>query len=475
MKILRKFLRSLNSINIQIFFLFWLIWVAFFVLMGFAVFIPTMDARNYTELSTEEVNIYQLEVIKLVQNNTLHRLQYQNNKIHTDNDIPAIRRKPVLVDPNDYNNIIGLLDYTKNTQFYQFINHANNPLIPQKRRFYNQDIIGPFISPYPFSDTEPYLLYFIESVDPTWEFINFFFDHPLIMLFLLMATSTPLLFGLIFSLTQPIKELRSAANAISTGDLAVRPILEKRGSIELREVGKSFNHMVTSLEDMINSQQRLLLDVSHELRTPLTRLQLAAALLRRRQGEGVELQRINTEAERMEKMLNQLLSLSRQHANSHIDRKVLSLPMIWKEVVKDAEFESHERNFKFSFQQNISHPETYFINGNEDALASALENIIRNAFKYAYNQVQLSCNLIDDQIEIVIDDNGEGVAEHEYSQIFRPFYRTDQARARTTGGTGLGLSIVANVTEQHKGRVSASKSPLGGLRVTILLPLWFEI
>lgn len=477
MKILHKPCQLLNSINVQIFFLFWLIWLAFFVLMGFAFFIPTMDARNYTELSSDEVNLYQFEVIKLTKNNMLHDLQYQDNTLqHERKNLSSLPRKPVLVDPNDFNKIIGHLDYNEKNQLYQFANRSNNPLSPQKRRFYNQDIVGPFIAPYPFSGSEPYLLYFINSVDPQREFINFFFDHPLVMLFLLMATSTPLLLGLIFSLTRPIKELRSAANAISTGNLSVRPILEIRGSLELREVGKSFNHMVTSLEDMISSQQRLILDVSHELRTPLTRLQLAASLLRRRQGESSELQRIVTETERMEKMLNQLLSLSRQHVNSHINREIFTLPFIWEEVVEDAKFESRERKFEFSFSQNIKNPEHYFINGNEDALASSLENIIRNAFKYARSKVHLSCNIIDNkQLQIIVDDNGDGVEEHEYQQIFRPFYRTDQARARTTGGTGLGLSIVANAVEQHQGSVTASKSPLGGLRITILLPLWIEV
>ncbi|KAE9525773.1 envelope stress sensor histidine kinase CpxA [Testudinibacter aquarius] len=480
MKTLRKFLRLLNSINVQIFFLFWLIWLAFFVLMGFAFFIPTMDARNYTELSTDEVNLYQFEVIKLTKNNILYDLQYQKSP---HSSLPSDRighisapRKPVLLDPNDFNKIIGNLDYNESSQLYQFANRSNNPLLPQKRRFYNQDIVGPFISPYPLSeDREPYLLYFIDTVDPQREFINFFFDHPLIMLFLLMATSTPLLLGLIFSLTQPIKELRSTANAISTGNLSINPILEQRGSMELREVGKSFNHMVMSLESMISSQQRLLLDVSHELRTPLTRLQLAAALLRRRQGENSELQRIETETERMEKMLNQLLTLSRQQTALHINREVFPLPNIWEEVVEDAKFESRERHFEFSFSQNIKNPEKYFINGNEDVLASALENIIRNAFKYAHSRVLLNCNIIDNkQLQIIVDDNGDGVAEHEYKQIFLPFYRTDQARARTTGGTGLGLSIVANSVEQHKGTVTAGKSSLGGLRITILLPLWLD-
>ncbi|VEI45713.1 two-component sensor protein [Actinobacillus equuli] len=81
-----------------------------------------------------------------------------------------------------------------------------------------------------------------------------------------------------------------------------------------------------------------------------------------------------------------------------------------------------------------------------------------------------------DNVELVIsiDDDGEGVPESEYKQIFRPFYRVDEARARQTGGTGLGLAIVANAMQQHKGTVEAMKSTLGGLRVEIRLPLWIE-
>lgn len=100
MKILHKPCQLLNSINVQIFFLFWLIWLAFFVLMGFAFFIPTMDARNYTELSSDEVNLYQFEVIKLTKNNMLHDLQYQDNTLqHERKNLSSLPRKPVLLTP----------------------------------------------------------------------------------------------------------------------------------------------------------------------------------------------------------------------------------------------------------------------------------------------------------------------------------------------------------------------------------------
>ena len=78
------------------------------------------------------------------------------------------------------------------------------------------------------------------------------------------------------------------------------------------------------------------------------------------------------------------------------------------------------------------------------------------------------------RIFIDIEDDGPGVPESEYEQIFRPFYRVDEARARQTGGTGLGLAIVLNAVQQHKGTVVASKANIGGLRVEIVLPLWID-
>ncbi|MDY5106293.1 MAG: ATP-binding protein, partial [Actinobacillus minor] len=80
----------------------------------------------------------------------------------------------------------------------------------------------------------------------------------------------------------------------------------------------------------------------------------------------------------------------------------------------------------------------------------------------------------NERLIISVDDDGPGVPESELEQIFRPFYRVDEARARDSGGTGLGLAIVANAAKQHRGTVKAMKSPMGGLRVELSLPLWFE-
>ncbi|MBE2897618.1 envelope stress sensor histidine kinase CpxA [Pasteurellaceae bacterium 20609_3] len=472
-----RFYPTINSINVKIFALFWLIWFSFFALMGIAFFIPTMDARNLNALSEEDIHFFQTKVIRVSTDNTLHDLQYFDSNTPEsssakDKEDKKQAYRVALVNPNNYDDVLGAPNPEQAAALFQFVRESADPLVPKKRRFSNLDVVGPFVSSYPFTDAEPYLLYFIETVNPQREFVNFIFDHPLVMLSLLMVTSTPLLILLIFSLTRPIKRLRNAANDISNGHLQVMPELEKSGPQELREVGKSFNQMISSVDNVIHSQQRLLSDISHELRTPLTRLQLATSLLRRRNGETTEVTRIETEIERMDKMIAQLLQMSRHYFKIEINRTTFPIIDIWENVVEDAYFESQERNIIFVFSQFVQRPEKLFMLGNSEVLARALENVIRNAFKYASGEVHLTTTqLHGSKLEILVDDNGKGVPDTEYERIFKPFYRTDEARARTTGGTGLGLSIVANAIEQHGGSVKASKSPLGGLRIRIILPI----
>ena len=136
------------------------------------------------------------------------------------------------------------------------------------------------------------------------------FDRPLLLLIVTMLISAPLLLWLARSPAKPARKLKNAADDVARGNLKQHPELEA-GPQEFLATGASFNQMVSALERMMNAQQRLISDISHELRTPLTRLQLATALMRRRHGEGHELARIETEAQRLDSMINDLLALSR--------------------------------------------------------------------------------------------------------------------------------------------------------------------
>ncbi|MDQ6573172.1 MAG: ATP-binding protein, partial [Haemophilus parahaemolyticus] len=189
-----------------------------------------------------------------------------------------------------------------------------------------------------------------------------------------------------------------------------------------------------------------------------------------------ETERIENEIQKMNSMVLDLLSLSRLELNQHISRKLFQAEDIWKNILEDTRFEIEQYGLKLFIEDQIKDKELYTLNGNVNLLSSALENIIRNAQKYAKSIIKVQISIIQEQdlLFIVVDDDGEGVPDHELEHIFRPFYRVDEARARQTGGTGLGLTIVANAVQQHQGKVRAIKSELGGLRVEIRLPLWIE-
>ncbi|MDF5078572.1 histidine kinase dimerization/phospho-acceptor domain-containing protein, partial [Vibrio parahaemolyticus] len=180
--------------------------------------------------------------------------------------------------------------------------------------------------------------------------------------------------------------------------------------------GSSFNQMVEAVNQMISGQQRLLSDISHELRSPLTRLRMASALATRKQGESPELTRIDTEAQRLEQMISELLELSRMQANSHMTRETQPLESLWEEIIKDAQFEAEQMGKQLHYSElpkrNIS--------GNPKLLMSAVENIVRNAIYYGKDEVQIDIKADDDTLRITVDDNGEGVPEEELAAIFRP-------------------------------------------------------
>ncbi|AQM68644.1 Sensor protein CpxA [Vibrio campbellii] len=292
------------------------------------------------------------------------------------------------------------------------------------------------------------------------------FDHPLQLLLAVMLVSTPLLLWLAWALSQPARRLETAAQRVAKGEFVIDPNLEK-GTTEFRQAGTSFNQMVEAVNQMISGQQRLLSDISHELRSPLTRLRMASALATRKQGESPELTRIDTEAQRLEQMIAELLELSRMQVNSHMTRETQPIASLWEEIIKDAQFEAEQMGKTLSYSALPDRS----ISGNPKLLMSAVENIIRNAIYYGKDEVKIDIQDSFDTLSIVVDDNGEGVPEEELEAIFRPFYRVSTARDRHSGGTGLGLTITESAIRQHSGVIIASRSPLGGLRVTITLPL----
>jgi two-component system sensor histidine kinase CpxA len=292
------------------------------------------------------------------------------------------------------------------------------------------------------------------------------FDHPFQLLLVTMLVSTPLLLWLAWALSQPARRLEKAAQRVAQGEFKTDPNLEK-GTKEFRQAGASFNQMVEAVNQMISRQQRLLSDISHELRSPLTRLGMANSLAQRKLGQSPELMRIETESQRLEAMIANLLELSRMQVDSHNQRENQPLQSLWEELLEDTQYEAEQMGKQLTFS---SIPERSIL-CHPPLLMSALENIVRNAIYYGQSQINVTMSESQKQLTIIVEDDGDGVSEEEREAIFRPFYRVSTARDTHSGGTGLGLAITENAIRQHNGTIRALESNLGGLKIEIKLPL----
>ena len=161
--------------------------------------------------------------------------------------------------------------------------------------------------------------------------------------------------------------------------------------------------------------------------------------------------------------------MSRNQQKNALVSETVKANQLWGEVLDNAAFEAEQMGK--SLTVNFP-PGPWPLYGNPNALESALENIVRNALRYSHTKIEVGFAVDIDGITITVDDDGPGVSPEDREQIFRPFYRTDEARDRESGGTGLGLAIVETAIQQHRGWVKAEDSPLGGLRLVIWLPLY---
>ena len=276
-------------------------------------------------------------------------------------------------------------------------------------------------------------------------------------------------------LTAPVKKLRIATQELARGNLSARVGLAGNRRDELVSLGSDFDLMAEKIESLVQAQRRLLGDISHELRSPLARLNVALELARQRSGnEAVSaLARIQREAETLNEMIGQLLTLTRlQTGAEEIQKAEFDLCGLVREIADDAEFEAKSGNRSVSLESDAS---CTFV-GNELLVRRAIENVVRNAVHYTREgtEVEIEVNeVIQDAngkaIKITVRDHGPGVPEPALGKIFRPFYRVDEARDREAGGVGLGLAIAERAVKLHNGSINARNAAHGGLAITITL------
>ena len=278
-------------------------------------------------------------------------------------------------------------------------------------------------------------------------------------------------------LTTPILKLRTTTNELAEGNLGARVAskLTKRRD-EVGQLGRDFNVMAERLETMVKAQQRLLADISHELRSPLARLGVALGLARQRSGSEANgaLDRIERESDNLNEMISHLLTLTRLESGTDSRKRTdVNLAELVREVAEDADYEARGQNRTVQ----VVSSDSCSIKGVEELLRSAVENVIRNAVRYTPEGTAVEVALRkqngngDNFAVISVRDRGRGVPEEALEKIFRPFYRTEDARDRQSGGgTGLGLAITERAVRMHGGSVHAANAADGGLSIEMKLP-----
>lgn len=289
----------------------------------------------------------------------------------------------------------------------------------------------------------------------------------------LLLVSAAVCSALVWQIVKPIRTLQAAARRFAGGDLSVRVgnHRELQRGDELSDLAREFDHLATRIQELVTAQQQLLADISHELRSPLARITLALALARRRLEIDVpEHDRIAHEVQRLDELIEQLLTLARLQARQEQPLEEIDLVEMVQEIARDANFEAEAAERAVSVEAQCR----AIVRGSPRLLRSAIENVVRNAVRHTAPHttvtIALGCDDSRGRVTIVVRDRGPGVPPEALERLFDPFFRVDDARDRERGGVGLGLAITRQATTAHGGTAQAENDPAGGLIVRLELP-----
>ena len=252
--------------------------------------------------------------------------------------------------------------------------------------------------------------------------------------------------------TKPLVKLAKAAERFGKGDYVND--FRASGSQEIRKAAFEFDRMAKRINRHLNQRAEMLSGISHDLRTPLTRLKLQLAMLKQKEIS----EKMSKDIDEMERMLNDYLQFAKTQAQENTTK--INLNNLLKSI-KD-----QFNNKKISFNNES---QTIELNGRPTALKRSFENIIQNALTYG-NKVDIFIQKGNNRAFVIFEDDGPGIPEDQYKNVFKPFFRLDKSRSLNHSGVGLGLAIVEDIINSHGGNILLSKSKLKGLQVKISLP-----
>jgi two-component system, OmpR family, sensor kinase len=274
---------------------------------------------------------------------------------------------------------------------------------------------------------------------------------------------------------QPVDRLTRTARAIGRSADPSRRLPRPRQRDEIGRLAETFNEMLGQLEQALSTQRRFLADASHELRTPLAAIRTnLAALLRNEDADSVlrltTLRAAMQDADRMGRLVVDLLTLARADAGQPIDRRPLALDTLLLEVYQQ------EKTLAGDVQLQIGDLEQVEVTGDPDRLKQLLINLMDNALRWTPPGGTVTVGLTRRHAWAMLEvhDTGIGIDAEHLPRIFDRFYRVDYARSRDPGGTGLGLAISRWIAEAHGGSLAVVSQVGVGSTFTILLPVGVE-
>ena len=263
-----------------------------------------------------------------------------------------------------------------------------------------------------------------------------------------------LFIGMIFlkNQTRPITNLAKVAEKFGKGEEIEE--FKPSGAAEIRQAGYEFDKMRKRIIRHLNQRSEMLSGISHDLRTPLTRMKLQIAFIKDKELAN----KLAQDIIEMEKMLNEYLQFT---SSSYLEKdEQFNLSELIKKIVE----KYNNKNISINISQEI------YINGRKNLIQRCINNLIDNAIKYG-EKVRIELSKNNNNLFIKIEDNGPGIPENEYENVFKPFYKIDKGRADAKSSVGLGLSIASDIIKSHGGNIKLEKSYLNGLGVKIFLPV----
>ena len=252
--------------------------------------------------------------------------------------------------------------------------------------------------------------------------------------------------------TRPITNLAKIAEKFGKGEEIEE--FKPSGAAEIRQAGYEFDKMRKRIKRHLSQRSEMLSGISHDLRTPLTRMKLQIAFV-----EDKELaNKLSEDINEMEKMLNEYLQFT---SSSYLEKsEKFNLSELINNIIK----KYNNNNIKSNLLPEI------YINGRKNLIERCINNLMDNAIKYG-NIVNIQLSKSVNNIFIKVEDNGPGIPENEYENVFKPFYKIDKGRADSKSSVGLGLSIASDIIRSHGGNIKLEKSSMNGLGVKIFLPV----